>query len=194
MPVQAIDWTNSSAVFLPTYYKDSAFDDDDLNVLVTVYNVWYPDVAISKSNLSSSFRKYGTVTIFGKQFGSKLQYRTRRSTAIFASWTNADGSINQDTIKQTFGLIDFYISQSVVLNGEYKRQLFACVTWYLSTDDTPFTDCNPLCVINKHNMVPPWPSRFLPIQRISTKSSFALINEGHEQRYIASPLLRYFES
>ena len=79
MPLHAANWSNLSALSLPTHYKESLLDDDDLCILLEVYKAMIPNVEIIKSNLSKTITKYGTVSIYQTQFGSKMAHRRKRS-------------------------------------------------------------------------------------------------------------------
>lgn len=120
-------------------------------------------VVISCDNLSRTVKKYGIVTIFQQRFGSNMEHRSKRSAGIIASWPSGDmgGSINKDTVKQEFGLVDYYFSHSIVVSGDYQQHIFACVTWYIGVNDTPFAELNPLHVVSKTHLFPRGASRFL---------------------------------
>ena len=68
-----------------SHYKESNSDNDndndDIDVLLHVYQIMFPDRDILPEHLSRSLLKYGTIEIFGQQFGSKMAYRSKRSMA-----------------------------------------------------------------------------------------------------------------
>ena len=128
-----------------------------------------PNEEIIKSNLSKAIEKYGSISIYQTQFGSKIAHRSKRSTGILASWPNNGGTINKESTEKNFGAVDFYFSHSMFVNGVCKKHVFAWVTWYNYTTPGPFVNLNPLRVTSKTNLIPEGTSRFLPIQRIATK-------------------------
>ncbi len=77
MPVHAANWSNVSALSLPTHYKVSLLDGDDLCTLLEVYKIMTPNVKIVKSDLSKTIKGYGTVNIYQTQFGSKMAHRSK---------------------------------------------------------------------------------------------------------------------
>ena len=176
--LKEINCFNLSALCLPSH--------DDLDVLLQVYKVMFNE-CVFMENLSISVQKYGTVTLFGQQFGSKMAYRSKRSTGIIASWPKPDGGINLSGRELIFGFINFYFNHSLKLNGEYKSFVFACVTWHRSTTDTIYNGINPLC-----GSVSWRPIKISPSTKIG-KSAFALAkNENGEGRYISTPLVQQF--
>jgi hypothetical protein len=193
MPLHTINWSNLSALSLPTHYKESVLENEDTLALLQVYKVMFgTDFNIVHEQLSKNIKKYGAVMVYQYQFGSKMSYRSKRSTGIIASWPSMDGSINQATIGKEFGIVDFYFSHSVMVDGVYQKYVFACVTWYVATMVGTFAGLNPLHVVNKSQQFPGGTSRFLPIQRISTKCAFAVTVSEGQTNYVVSPLLRRF--
>jgi hypothetical protein len=193
LPLHTIDWRNISALSTPTKYNQICFAEDDIHILSQVYNVMLPGNNISPDHLSRTVNKYGTVQIYGLGYGSKMEHRSRRSTGIIASWPNVDGSINETTSDPKFGTVDYFFSHSLILNGEYTKNIFACVTWYLPFTNSTFSDFNPLTVACKDDTFPGGSSRFMPVQRISSKCSFAIIqNDEGKTLYVISPLVRHF--
>ena len=110
-------------------------------------------------------------------------------------WLACDGGINEDGNELSFGLIDFYFSHSLKSSEEFTKHLFACVTWYQSTNGTIYHDVNPRHVSSMVDLFPVGPSRFLPVQRISAKCAIAVgKNKSDVQRYIVTPLTMHFVS
>ena len=192
-PLNAIDWKNNSAIKLPLCYKERSFDNDELSVLLKVYAAMFPGNNIVIEQLSKTIKKYSTIEIFNQQFGSKSAYRSKRSTGILAIWPGLDGEIDVAHNALSFGMIEFYFSHSLKVDEEFIVFYFACVTWHQKVEDTNF-NVNPLCVASM-NTLPFGSSRFLPVQRISTKCAIAIEeNERKDKRYILSPLPRHFVS
>lgn len=196
MPLSEIKWQNMCAVLLPSHYKETHFDSSDIDVLLQVYQVMFPDRHILLEHLSRSLNKYGTIEIFGQAFGSKMAYRSKRSTGILAAWPRPDGGIDLNSNELSFGLVDFYFSHSLKqCAGEFTKHLFACVTWYQATNDTIYHDVNPLHLASMVDSFPGGPSRFMPVQRISAKCAFAVgKNDRNVGRYIVSPMTQHFVS
>ena len=188
IPVNEINWKNMCAISLPTHYKESYLDNDDIDVLLHVYQIMFPDRHILPEHLCRSLLKYGTIAIFGQQFGSKMAYRSKRSTGILAAWPACDGGINENGNELSFGAV-------IKSSEEFTKHFFACVTWYQSTNDTIYHDVNPLHVSSMVDLFLVGPSRFLPVQRISAKCAIAVgKNESDVQRYIVTPLTKHFVS
>ncbi|CAB4014381.1 Hypothetical predicted protein, partial [Paramuricea clavata] len=133
---------------------------------------------IISEQLSRTIRKYGTIEIFNQQFGSKLAYRSKRSTGVLADWPRLDGEIDETCNGMSFGMIEFYFSHLLNFSGEFIKYYFACVTWHKSVDDTNFNSVNPLHVASKDDKLPTGASQFLSVQRISRKCAIA--NEENE--------------
>ena len=192
LPLSTINWNNISAVILPSSHKERSFDNNDLSVILEVYQIMYPRSDIILEHLSRTFKMYSTVQIFGLQYGSKKDHRSRRTAGILASWPEIDGKINTSSLRMTFGLVDYYFIHTLVIEGECKRFCFACVTWYMPSDDTIYCGLNPLLVTHKLS-VPGGPSRFLPVQKISCHCSIATVrNENGEERNIVCPFVKSF--
>ena len=51
LPLSTTNWNNISAVTLPSSHKQRSFDNDDLSVLLEVYQILYPraDIALEKT-------------------------------------------------------------------------------------------------------------------------------------------------
>jgi hypothetical protein len=193
LPLSNNNWDNISAVSLPTKYKQRSFDNDDLNILMQVYKIMFPKANILSSHLSRIIKMYTNLNIFGVQYGSKKEYRSQKMSGVLASWRQNDGQINEKTVSMAFGSVDFYFTHSLLLDGEYKKYCFACVTWYTNSEDTIYNGLNLLMVVKKNCTLPGGPSRFLPIQRISTHCSLAMVkNKEDEERYIVSSFCRPF--
>lgn len=47
-PLHSLHWENLSAVFLPTFYKESTLDQDDIAILRNVYKIMFPQTKQSK--------------------------------------------------------------------------------------------------------------------------------------------------
>ena len=71
MPLHAANWSNFSALSLPTHYNECLLDDEDLCILMEVYKAMILNEEIIKSNLSKAIQKYGRISIYQTQFGSK---------------------------------------------------------------------------------------------------------------------------
>ena len=194
-PLHSLHWENLSALTLPSFYKESSLDHDDINILRDVYKIMFPNKPIVVDNLSTSIQKFGTLKIFNQQFGSALEYRSKRSTGILAAWARADGTISEDVLEQAFGLVEFYFLHSIKSGEEFTKHVFACVTWYGAATNSMYNDLNPLVVASKTDVYPGGPSRFLPVQRISAKCGFAISTDITTQcTYIISPVTRSFVS
>jgi len=193
LPLYDINWLNIAPISLPTSYRQAVFVDEDILVLLQVYQVMFPNKDISQEHLSRSVNKYSTINIYGLDFGSQMSHRSSRSCGILASWPSNDGNITQ-VYTSTFGTVDYFFTHSLITDGDnYNKYIFACVTWYQPSNDTFYTNLNPLQVFCKNNTFPGGSSRFLPVQRISAKCSYATVkNEIGEQRYVISPLVKHF--
>ena len=153
LPLSTTNWNNISAVTLPSSHKQRSFNNDDLSVLLEVYQILYPRADIALEKLSRTFKMCSTVQIFGLQYGSKKEHRSRRTARIIASWPEIDGKINTSSLKMTLGLVDHYFVHALLIEGEYKKFCFACVTWYMPSDNTIYSGLNPLLVISKQSIL-----------------------------------------
>jgi hypothetical protein len=186
-PLNVIDWKNNSAIKLPLCYKERNVDNDELSLLFKVYSTMFPGNNIVIEQLSRTMNRYSTIEIFNQQFGSRSAYRSKRSTGILAAWPGLDGEIDVTQNTMLFGMIEFYFTHSLKVGEEFMIFYFACVTWHQTVDDTNF-NLNPLCVASMKDKLPLGSSRFLPVQRISTKCAIAIEeNEHNDKRYILSP-------
>jgi hypothetical protein len=179
LPLHSNNRDNISALKIPSSHKERSLDYDDLDALLHVYKVMFPSADMNLSMLSRIIN---------------MEYRSRRTAGILGSWPEIDGNINQTTLNMTFGTVDFYFSHSVLKEGEYKKYFFACVTWYMTSNDTIYNNLNPLLVVlNKLYSLPGGPLRFLLVQRISSHCSFATVkNSDKEERYISCPFWKPF--
>jgi hypothetical protein len=155
-PLINIDWKISSGIKLPSSHRISHFDEDDLQLLLNVYKVMFPDVHINLQNLAENIHKFGSITIGPVRYASRLEPRGIRSSNILAAWPAGDGNINKDTFSLTPGTVSYYFSHSLKIGVTYHMYYFACVRWYMS-DGARDTIGNPVelwNVINREDQHP----------------------------------------
>ena len=69
-------WKNYCRVIRPANYKLSYLDSDDAMLLLTMYNLIYPNSSIALEDMSQLIKKVGLVTIGTTEFGSKMETRS----------------------------------------------------------------------------------------------------------------------
>ena len=188
IPLQNIDWKNSCLIKLPSFHKISAMDSDDLQLLMQVYKIMFPEKDIELANLAENIHKYGSVTIGHVHYGSRLEPRGMRSSNILASWPKGDGNVNQETFCLNPGTVNFYFTHSLRIGRSYHCFHFACVRWY-RPDERPNAIGNPVSVWRK-NYQEGGPSSFIPVQRIFSRFAYAEIKSDDDVKLVVSPIAR----
>ena len=112
-------------------------------------------------------------TAYKPHFGSKIAHRSKRSTGILAAWSRLEGGINDADHTMCFGWVEYYLAHSLNIDGEFIRFHFACVSWHKPVSDTEF-NLNPLHAASVSEKIPIAASRFVPVQRISSKCAVAV--------------------
>jgi hypothetical protein len=187
-PLNNIDWMNTCGIRLPSFHRISHFDTDDLQLLMEVYRVMFPDSHIDSENLGENIHKYGSITIGPVRYGSRLEPRGIRSSNILASWPNGDGNIIKETFNLSAGTVSFYFSHSLKLGAKYHMYYFACVRWYMS-DEQCDSIGNPVKVW-KASFQQGGSSSFIPVQRIYSRFGFTELKEHGETKIVVSPIGR----
>ena len=184
-----VDCQNNSGVTLPTHYKISFLDKDDLQLLLITYQIMYPSQTLSLLNLSASIQKFGSIEINSISYGSKMEPRRIRSGNILASWAAEDGKINTDKFTLLAGQVKYFFNHSLKVGDVYQNNVFASVKWYKS-DENCHHYGNPIRVW-KQEFLPAGPSAFLPVQRIHTRFASANVAQDNGTfKLVSSPLNR----
>lgn len=186
-PIGNQNWAYLSNVSLSSHYILESFESCDLGILHTVYKALYPEEIIDKRALAETVKKYSRITIGTEEYGSKLDYRSIRSSKIYASWVADDGNLNLRRTELYAGKVDYYFSHSLVLNGRCLLHVFACVSWH-QPDVSPDLFWNPTKKWKATSYIDGGPSRFMSIQRIHCRYAGAEIIVGGEKKLVTFPL------
>lgn len=189
-PLTGIDWKIKSGITLPSSYKVSYFDTDDMQLIFTVYKIMYPILEISIEDLCETINKFGSIIIGPVSYGSRMEPRRLRSAGyILASWPNGNGNVNTETFNLTAGCIKYFFSHSVKLGDEYCTHYFASVQWYKQADYCSSYG-NPLKVWDLE-FQNPGPSTFIPVQRLHSRFAFAKVKKDNGIfKLVSSPITR----
>lgn len=90
----------------------------------------YPDhTNICLDDIQLTVKKFGSLLLGAERFGSKIECRNLRTAKILASWHDADGSVSS-TSPLSPGIVDYYISHKLHVNGMQREHYFAFVRWF----------------------------------------------------------------
>ena len=182
-PLTEIDWKNCSGLNLPTCYRLSHVDSDDMNLLQQVYQVMYPAIQINLGNLSESMYKFGSILINSIRFGSKLEPRGIRCSNILASWPGENGLINSQTFALSAGKVVYYFKHSLKIGEKYHTFFFACVRWYVLDEESESVG-NPV-KIYQATYQQGGPCSFLPVQRIHSRFGVSVFKSANSESKVA---------
>ena len=181
-------WSDLTLVGFPSTFRHIVLDADELRLLFECYKTLYPRKLVEIS--SSVARKYSNVMLGTEKFGSKMDRRNLRSARIMASWAANDGCIDTSAPIRP-GVVNFYIVQSVKLNGQLCQHAFALVWWYKSDGDQDYFG-KPAQVWNRCDYEACGPALFMPVQRIRQKFACCSAQLTGVEKLVVSPIPRLF--
>ena len=123
-------------VVLPKCFTRCLFVSEEVKELKALYTKLNPD---SDIEVYSSFRKYNSVKINGKQLGS---YRTKSASSsvvlidfnhFLFNLSTTSTSINTTTTgitEQRLVRINYFAAHSIKVNGEDQPNILVCVSWF----------------------------------------------------------------
>lgn len=184
---QNVKWDELSHINHPSEFTESAFDKDDLLLLLKVYKVMYPETMIMKEHLSFIYKQFKVISIGEERFGSMKESRSLRSARIMASWTGERGNIDLAS-KPRPGEVKFYFEHSVHINGNSTVHLFANVKWYGQYPSS--TGITSLNLWKADDYECGGESAFIPVQRIYCRVAAGFLQKGSTKCLIPCPLPR----
>ena len=128
-------WSNLGGVVMSqNMHVMQTLCPDDANLLHQVYCILYPMYTITKEHMSLIMKKFGSVTILGERYGSKLEVRSIRSGHILASWPGNCG-VEKDSFALTPGMVSYYFTHVAEINSQLVEHAFASVRWFQPTNE-----------------------------------------------------------
>ena len=156
-------------VALPPYYKTSMMTASDLEPLKTVYAHLYGD--IRKFTFTRTIKVIKSVRVYGQQFGSMRDPRTKNSCFLIAKWSKDDGTLHSegDSCLARPGKVLYYMLNKVAIDDEFREHLFAVVVWFKEHHCQTMYG-KPMEVWDADlGYVPDGPGMFLPINKIKCR-------------------------
>lgn len=184
--LSSVDWTDTSCIILPNYHRLKSFHSSDLELLLDIYKVLYPTKDIQLSSLAETVKLYPTINIANRTYGSAADSRSIRSSRIYASWPNVDGSLNLHNLVYYAGKVDYYFSHSIQLDSKFACHVFAVVSWYMP-DSNQDAYGNPTKTW-KLEFICGGPSRFMPVQRIHCQYACAEVHSEGQKHLVTVAL------
>ena len=180
-------WTDLSMIKLPSRYRLSCFDSDEVVQLRRTYSKLYPSLDLRSAYLNSTYKKYSSLCVGEERLSSGMESRLYKHARVMASWVGDEGEITLGNSRP--GRVKFYFEHAFDIDNKQYRHCFACVQWFKEyPDNTPFR--NPLSVFYAKVFKLPGAATFIPVQRI--QSRFIAINKKHQNVdiVIVCPLLQ----
>ena len=132
-------------------------------------------------------KKYSSLTVAGKRYGSTLASRLCPYARVTASWCAENGCIDPGLLRP--GIVRYYIVHSLEIQRKQYVHVFAVVNW-LKPSEQDFDFKNPLSVWHARGYEISGPSVFLPVQRIHSKYLSAEKLLSGQKYLIVSPISR----
>ena len=162
------------------------FDASDLCHLKQCYSAIFNGV--DEDSVTPYFERFAACKFNGDQLGSSKS-RSDRSAFITARWCKLGGTIDSSGADLRPGVVDFFMKQNVIVNGQYLSCILASVHWFQAHPSRHALGA-PVEVWCKDLFEPEGNASFIPVQRIHGKFIPALdIVEG-ENVLVVCPLPR----
>ena len=187
-PVQRGDqWSCAESLFMccgPS--SRDCFDASDLCHLKQCYSAIFNGV--DEDSVTPYFERFAACKFNGDQLGSSKS-RSDRSAFITARWCKLGGTIDSSGADLRPGVVDFFMKQNGIVNGQYLSCILASVHWFQAHPSRHALGA-PVEVWCKDLFEPEGNASFIPVQRIHGKFIPALdIVEG-ENVLVVCPLPR----
>ena len=169
IPTPLTDNVDLSQIHLPTAYKVSMLCPDDFINIKSAYKCLYADT--QGYTFTRSVKIIKSIRLYGQQFGSMRDPRTRKSSFVIASWAKHDGTIysGDDTSKVARpGRVLHYILNKVQVGGTYREHLFAVVGW-LTDHQCKTLYGKPMEIWDHTKYIKDGPATFLPVHKITCR-------------------------
>ena len=121
-------WYDNANVTAPASFKMDMLTSENIRTILIVYQALYPERIIDINDLHFTVKKFSSILVGAEKFGSKAESRTSRSARVLASW-NSEGHISA-TSTLSPGIIEYFISHKVTMDGVAREHYFACVKWF----------------------------------------------------------------
>ena len=151
-----------TCISLPKTYKTSILSTSDFENLKVVYKNLYDND--ENHVYTRSIKILKTLRIYGQQFGSIRDPRTKNNSFILAAWASDDGSISSVGAVRP-GKVLHYILNKVLIGTEHREHLFAVVGWF-KEHRCRMLYGKPLEVWKYAQYLDDGPATFLPIHKI----------------------------
>ena len=118
------------------------------------------------------YKKFKSLTVGGKRYGSTAGSRLCSYARIIASWCDNNDIVDPRMMRP--GIIRYFIVHSVEIKGQQNIHAFAVADWLRSSEED-FGYGNTLFVWFAKDFENAGPASFLPVQRIHSKF-YLLVN------------------
>ena len=119
------------SIYFENSYKLASLDQSELGTLLIGYLTFHPKETMASLKLSVLDKKFKTLAIGGKRYGSTAGSRLFPYARIIALWWNNNGIVNPGMMRP--GIICFFIIHRVEIKGRQNIHVFALVDWLKST-------------------------------------------------------------
>lgn len=167
-PTPLTNCVDLSQIYLPTAYKESLLSTDDFLNIKSVYRCLYADT--QGYTFTRSIKVIKSIRLYGQQFGSMRDPRTRNSSFVIALWAKNDGTIYSDESSRVVrpGRVLHYILNKVQVGDVYREHLFAVVGWLLDHQCKTLYG-KPMEIWDHSRYIEDGPATFLPVHKITCR-------------------------
>ena len=114
-------------VVLPKSFKRCIFSSEEVEELKILYSKLNPDADVE---VSSSFKKYYSLSIYGKQLGS-YRSRSSHSSVVMVKWSNFLFNPNTPIADELRpARINYFASFYIKVNNENQANVIVSVSWF----------------------------------------------------------------
>ena len=158
-------------IHLSSFFKTAILCSSDVDSLKSVYKHMYGD--LEGFVFTRTIKIIKSVRIYGQQFGSLRDPRTKNSSFLMATWSKEDGTIYSeiDSISNRVtrpGKVLYFMLNKVQIGSEYREHLFAVVGW-LKEHHCRLMYGKPMEIWDDSQCIQDGPGTFLPIDKIKCR-------------------------
>ena len=123
------DFNSSMQFTFPKYFTRSLFAIEEIKDLTTLYSNLYSE---SEVEVCSSFKKYSTLRVNGKQLGG---YKTRscNSSVVMVTWKSTlfrSSDAEFESTEQRPVRINYFAAHSIKVKDKFHSHVITAVSWF----------------------------------------------------------------
>lgn len=185
---RCLEWSNINAYSCFSPRSIDVLDDDYTEYLLKTYETILPQQSVIEC-VTDTFERISTIGYSGTKLGSS-DSRLERSSFILASWCGQySGSIETDSFDLRPGVIDFFLKQTIKIDGKQESLCMAKVRWFQRHPERHRIG-RPHEIWCRNLFEMEGPCTFIPIQRIHSQFVAAYDVIDKERVLIVCPLQR----